>query len=1212
MPRKAFVADLNQAIEGVHIDGISNVLKGEDDGEFSFEVLPPASRIAYKISALVPELSEYPSGHECHVYVADDNVPASIAACLQDLPSTNGKTIAQLLEIVSRAFARGGETDSDGDLVMRDSQLEEEEESEEEEDEFEEDDYFPDERPAQPSTHGEAAHTVVSKGQSSSTPALRVRIRSDLRTAKEAGFKIGHIGLLLHGSDSCYVSVSCRISKLGISEEAMQAWNIEPTQYLILLIQYPNGYKDLDTLNGYENFVARQYVAMRVGVSSTYKPTMQEAIRAFAKMNKEEKDADSVDRADELTEGFRDVFISQPINALLNERLITLIKYRCMGMSWKGSEDFYNSSQGKNIAHADMMGSTYVAEESTSAEYPTLVMSDHVRDSRMGTAHSFPLIAMQFFLRHFVRCTEFCLVCHCRLEDDLEALKPYVCDKPLCLYQYMSLGFGPSIEHEVLSQPYVVDLLVSFCYTSAKSGQLKDFPQGLSLSVPPVADQRPGYVHPAYHGYGGASVALSAEDGTTTKPIDAQFDRYGLQLSFSDEPVCPVKVGDWVAIRLGSEPIMHCRVSETAYFPTVKVSQPVPANAPEPTTGNAAISVPTPGSSTPSLNTAAAPVPGFSPVGIWIYNANFDGLPEYMKRSSICILLETLPSVRDMAQYLGKYTSASLSTWVDRISPAALSLLRWIIASNRSCIVQIDEPLSVGQSKSDTKLQKTSKTVKETDRLYGMPGWMQFRFAMGAPDKERRFINALKEKTQELNLKHPTLFAWHGSPLGNWHSIIREGLHFNRTVNGRVFGHGVYMSLHHATSLGYAGFHNIQNQWYWPQSQLKMSTAMSLNEVVNAPAQFVSKHPHLVVDKLDWIQTRYLFVQCQQAGALAVETEKKPVQVFEQDPSMTPTGVREGIVIPLTAISPSRRPSVKAVRKGNKKIKSTGTIIDPILLGDDDTSPDDDGKSVATDVEDLEILFDDEPPQPEPFTSTSKGKAPAEAPKRSSIFSLLNPRKSPTAPLTDFIPGTLDHSTITKLAPPAWATTTATKRLQSDFRALLKTQSTTPLHELGWYIDAAAFENVYQWIVELHSFEPHLPLAKDMKAKQITSIVLELRFGKDYPMAPPFVRIIRPRFLGFMQGGGGHVTAGGALCMELLTNNGWSAVSSIESVLLQVRLAMSSLDPKPARLENGPVREYGVGEAVEAFIRACRTHGWTVPEGFAQMAYGGESAAGGR
>jgi len=62
--------------------------------------------------------------------------------------------------------------------------------------------------------------------------------------------------------------------------------------------------------------------------------------------------------------------------------------------------------------------------------------------------------------------------------------------------------------------------------------------------------------------------------------------------------------------------------------------------------------------------------------------------------------------------------------------------------------------------------------------------------------------------------------------------------------------------------------------------------------------------------------------------------------------------------------------------------------------------------------------------------------------------------------------------------------------------------------------------------------------------------------------------------------------------MELLTNDGWNPASSIEAVLLQVRLAMSSTDPKPARLE-GPkgVRDYGVGEAVEAFKRACQAHG---------------------
>ena len=181
--------------------------------------------------------------------------------------------------------------------------------------------------------------------------------------------------------------------------------------------------------------------------------------------------------------------------------------------------------------------------------------------------------------------------------------------------------------------------------------------------------------------------------------------------------------------------------------------------------------------------------------------------------------------------------------------------------------------------------------------------------------------------------------------------------------------------------------------------------------------------------------------------------------------------------------------------------------------------------------------------------------------------------------------------------------------MQKELAATLKIQNATPFHELGWYIDSELVTNVYQWIVELHSFEPQLPLAKDMAGRGLKSVVLEIRFGGSYPMSPPFVRVIRPRFLSFMMGGGGHVTAGGALCMELLTNSGWSVASNIESVLVQVRAAISSTDPKPARLENGPVRDYGVGEAIEAYIRACQAHGWEIPKDF-RGTYGGAAAAG--
>lgn len=70
-------------------------------------------------------------------------------------------------------------------------------------------------------------------------------------------------------------------------------------------------------------------------------------------------------------------------------------------------------------------------------------------------------------------------------------------------------------------------------------------------------------------------------------------------------------------------------------------------------------------------------------------------------------------------------------------------------------------------------------------------------------------------------------------------------------------------------------------------------------------------------------------------------------------------------------------------------------------------------------------------------------------------------------------------------------------------------------------------------------------------------------------------------------------------------SSGWSPVSSIEAVLLQVRLAIASIDPKPARLiskNKHALASYGVGEAVAAYKRACVSHGWEIPKDFDQMA----------
>lgn len=72
------------------------------------------------------------------------------------------------------------------------------------------------------------------------------------------------------------------------------------------------------------------------------------------------------------------------------------------------------------------------------------------------------------------------------------------------------------------------------------------------------------------------------------------------------------------------------------------------------------------------------------------------------------------------------------------------------------------------------------------------------------------------------------------------------------------------------------------------------------------------------------------------------------------------------------------------------------------------------------------------------------------------------------------------------------------------------------------------------------------------------------------------------------------MVAGGSICVELLTQSGWKKDYTIEHVLLVVHQALSDLDPVPARLIG--TWEYSVQEAVSAYIRVTRTHGWRVPQ----------------
>lgn len=117
----------------------------------------------------------------------------------------------------------------------------------------------------------------------------------------------------------------------------------------------------------------------------------------------------------------------------------------------------------------------------------------------------------------------------------------------------------------------------------------------------------------------------------------------------------------------------------------------------------------------------------------------------------------------------------------------------------------------------------------------------------------------------------------------------------------------------------------------------------------------------------------------------------------------------------------------------------------------------------------------------------------------------------------DWVSATISHM----MPAPIDSTSMASMALQRELNSMLKEQDhAASLRELGWYMAPEFIEdNLYQWIVEMHSFDKDLPVAKDLAQRKVNSLVFEIRFPPSFPHSPPFFRILKPRFLPFFQVG---------------------------------------------------------------------------------------------
>ncbi|KAK3315040.1 hypothetical protein B0H66DRAFT_482027 [Apodospora peruviana] len=1257
MTLRKFNADVAAAAQkaisgGVH--GIATLARGDSDGEVVVKYQHESLHKPIRIQALAQNVDEYPDGNMFMLFTDDDDPPPPIVGAMQTVQDyLFGLRVYEMVTELSKRFAaaldpdtkdgHGAPSTPDQDEAYEDEGYHYDED--EEDDGYDSDgDIFglPSSKPTE----------YVSSGPTKDLIILRQRLRRDLRLATQAGYKVGILDSLRHAGAQGIVSISIRVEKLALSEEAKEAWDLDDKDYVVLLVQFDTPYAPLERVLQLPSAYTR--VRFRIGKCTKYKPSRAQALAAFTEHEGTRVQKDETGPVDDFnpeTE-FRKLFISNSLDQFLNESFISLVKLRdARKYSWDKANEELRSKTGfglgddPNTAQGDT-GPYDPMEIDLEPEDHRILVSDHMTQSP-DHGHSFPLIAMEFAMHYFVRCTEYCLRCHRRLEKGFEALRPYVCSDPLCLFQYMAMGFGPSIEHEILTEPYVVDLLVSLCYSAVQPGvggaHVLPPPSSVQGATASAETPSPVCVLPIRELPLGLPLRVPSLDdpGVTPLQVHSRYDHTRLCLA---DPSLPMDdrlcVNRWIAFRSPNQQLTRHAVileidSASRSF-IVKVMGESAANW-SPTMYGMKYDGPAPGDA--------------ELADVYIYDTDFDSLDDRQKGGAMRHILDTLPSIPDIAVYLRSNPHCSLRS-MDRISPAAASLLQWIVSSNRSCIFQVEASEEIAKQSHEALQQATRFGLhgqypvtgasagedenREHERIPGMKGWIQFRFAQGSPDKELRFKRSLQEvAARKFIEQNPTIFAWHGSNLANWHSIVRSGLDFNEIKTGRAYGHGVYFSNHFQTSMGYAHGGGL----IWGNSALKFTTCMSLNEIINATDEFVSRSPHYVVAQPDWHQCRYLLVKATtnipyRSGPNGIlnttqsttEDEQDSTRAFHtQAPGLEVLGPDSvPLKIPLAAI-PFRR-----VGGAGVDLQSTASKRNQIQRMEDESSDED--------KEDVEFLVSDGesdtaagPPHKKHTSRSSSVDTEVVRDMYASDWSLqkthgkanmlMSGAARPLTPantdkiLGDFEPGALDLSGLTTLEPPAFANDFATRALARELKKLQEVQKKTALHELGWYIDFNQVANLFQWIVEFHSFDLSLPLAQDMKAAGVPSVVFEIRFGKDYPMSPPFVRVIRPRFLPFMEGGGGHVTAGGAMCMELLTHSGWSPANSMESVLLQVRMAISALEPKPARLKSVIRKagvgvglygndDYRIGEAVEAFIRAANVHGWRVPDDLRSTATG--------
>jgi len=168
---------------------------------------------------------------------------------------------------------------------------------------------------------------------------------------------------------------------------------------------------------------------------------------------------------------------------------------------------------------------------------------------------------------------------------------------------------------------------------------------------------------------------------------------------------------------------------------------------------------------------------------------------------------------------------------------------------------------------------------------------------------------------------------------------------------------------------------------------------------------------------------------------------------------------------------------------------------------------------------------------------------------------------------------------------PTNPTKEATEHLSRELQKIISSHT---IKKEGFSIEPVN-DNIFKWNVCLFDFDENTQIKQDLdvyeESTERSGVMLEVVFPYHYPKGPPFIRVVYPRFHQYT----GHITIGGSICVKDLTNAGWNSKNELTPFIIMIR---NLLLEGGALIDMDNLTDYTETEAIEAFNRVAKQHGW--------------------